>query len=792
MIKFLKQEMTRKEFLAFNGLIVASVFGVVGLLKTRNSYADTSSDNGSALMLAAANASRNNLVALYGTYIPQPGLTANQVGITVPISQLGTLVGNTPNTRDFLVTSPMVWENKIIYGRLKISGAGKITARNCWFAGPPKTPPAEGETAILDFNDPGTSGSTFLDCTIAPRFPHPRLNGFKGSRHKVERCHIFWVTDGLGPYTNPGKTYATDVELVASRVERLVYWPGAYYANRNPYLWNGSTWSDGSTSGKLIRSGTDKNIADMIDDVHSDGNHNDCIEIHNAFGSHTFNTTTKKWTGNGIHIWGNALYADDAFGQNDDPSGAGIPVPGMAGSVSGSRLGWGDNPKRGLVDGGQKPGMAMPQTSWTNPMSTNPTKYAANGAALYIGHVTNVQFQSTTSVICHDNYINGGNIGMQEQKNSLPNISFYFYDNRFGPDYYMWNTGRDIYPVLINDGVSSKSMPDWTRGPVRIPNHPATGAPPFGSGGSNVWLDPANKWGKNGQPLGLGSSTVAGIRVAQSPELFVLGVTEPDASNTGVPDSKVFTAANIISTNLVIKTAGTVIDGKEIRAVIDVQAANVTIKNCRIIGPQNTPANRPLVNHIHAAVKNFRLERCTVRPTRTSDMTDTLMGHNITRIRNNISRGVDGSGSYIDPAIGSNCNYLVQGDYIHDLAYYCPTAGQDDNHTHNDGNQHHNGTNVTFEGVAIHGYWDPAVGNGSAPGRFDANGRCLSGNCNDAIDPTKLGRRHVNATFQINQTQKAGSKTDSWRIINCWVYGGASSINIQDTKLAMKTFELRG
>ena len=275
---------------------------------------------------------------------------------------------------------------------------------------------------------------------------------------------------------------------------------------------------------------------------------------------------------------------------------------------------------------------------------------------------------------------------------------------------------------------------------------------------------------------------------------FVLGVTEPNATNTGVPDSKIFAAADIITTDITITTVGTVIDGKEIHACITVKAANVTIKNCRIIGPQSAPANRPLIYHIDAAVSNFRLERCTVRPTLTSASTDTLMGHSITRIRNNISRGVDGSGSYINPAFGTNCNYLVQGDYIHDLAYYCPTTTQGDNHTHNDGNQQHNGTNVTFEGVAIHGYWDPNVGDGSVPGTFQTDpttGKvtCLSGNCNDNYGTVK-GRRNVNATFQIAQV--TGGITDDFHIINSWVYGGASTINILDTKLAMTKFEIRG
>lgn len=436
---------------------------------------------------------RESLVPLYGTYIPQ----VNQVGCTKILSELTQF--NLPSTVDLPITSPVEWENMIIYGRVKVTGAGRITATNCVFLGSPGAPPGSGETAVLDFDNPGTAGSVFKDCTIAPRYPHPRLNGFKGGRHKVERCHIIWCVDGMGPYTKPGQSFATDVELVASRIERMVYFPGPRYANHSPAYWDGGAWTSSGTVARTLADGSG-----MMDTLHNDGNHSDCIEIHWALGTHTFNSGTNKWSGDGVHIWGNALIADDAYGQNDDPTGLGIPVPGQAGSTSGSSLGFGDNPKRGLPTGGQKPGQVRPITSgWTRPVFSG--KYAANGVSIYIGQIVD-EFEDITSVVIHDNYIEGGNMGMQEQKKSFPSISFNFYDNLFGPNYFMWNTAqqRDVYPVRINDGSSP--------GVVNIAPHPSTGAPAFGPGGTNRWLDPDNRWGQNGQPLITGSSTVAGVR----------------------------------------------------------------------------------------------------------------------------------------------------------------------------------------------------------------------------------------------------------------------------------------
>jgi hypothetical protein len=54
----------------------------------------------------------------------------------------------------------------------------------------------------------------------------------------------------------------------------------------------------------------------------------------------------------------------------------------------------------------------------------------------------------------------------------------------------------------------------------------------------------------------------------------------PNASNTGVP---VGTALSVISGNYTISDAGAVIDGKEIRGCVEVRAANVTIKNSKIV-----------------------------------------------------------------------------------------------------------------------------------------------------------------------------------------------------------------
>lgn len=443
-----------------------------------------------------------------GTPYSKEGPTKDQVGPKVPYSQLTEY--NAASTNNTNITTPVTFYRQIIHGRLKLSGNGSIQAEDCVFDGPidPANAVFTGETAIIDGDAAAGAVSNIKDCAIYMRVPHPAFNGHKGSKAVLERCHIFWITDGIGPYTKPGTNETnkvpTNFKALGCRIEKLVYWPGNYFANRAPAYWNGTSYQS-SSSGAYTRAanGTTLDRAGYFDPVHADGNHNDCCEIHNAFGSHTWNSTTKRFDGNGVYLLGNSMIADDAYGEGN-PSALLIPVP---------FLGYGDNPKRGLIAGGQLPGMARPQTSWNKPVSAG--NYAANGVSLYVGQVTNVQFENATSVALQGNFMHGGNMGFQEQKKSLAYIAFQMIDNHFGPDYYMWSADntRDIYVARFNDYDTANAMPNFSSGPVRIANHPATGAPPFGPGGNNVWVN-ASKWGyADGTPVGLGSSTVAGMRV---------------------------------------------------------------------------------------------------------------------------------------------------------------------------------------------------------------------------------------------------------------------------------------
>lgn len=451
------------------------------------------------------------------------GPRVDQVGITVPYSSLTEANSASTNSTSLSGSTVRTFDKQIVHGRLLMSGQSQVIATNCVLDGPLDPTIATGETAIIDQNSmqAGAPVSVFIDCTIYMRAPHPRWNGHKGSNAIFIRCHIFWVTDGFGPYSNINVApFPTNFKALGCRIERLVYWPGArggrYYANRTPAYWNGSSYSQTISSSTYTRdaNGTDLDRVGYFDDQHYDGTHNDCIEGHNGYGSHVFNPDTKMWEGDGVYICGNALIASDAYGMGN-PSALPIPIP---------QLGYGDNPRRAPAGQGQLPGMERPPTSWTKSMARSgaPVDYPANGVALYIGHVnpsklaSSPNFGTPTSWVAHGNLIDGGNAGFQEQKKGASYIEFVFYGNLFGGRYYRWSSDntRDIYVARINDRTTDNVMPDWVNGPVRIPVDPIQGLPPFGnSAASNRWVDAA-EWGKaDFEPVGLGSSSTPGIRV---------------------------------------------------------------------------------------------------------------------------------------------------------------------------------------------------------------------------------------------------------------------------------------
>jgi hypothetical protein len=158
----------------------------------------------------------------------------------------------------------------------------------------------------------------------------------------------------------------------------------------------------------------------------------------------------------------------------------------------------------------------------------------------------------------------------------------------------------------------------------------------------------------------------------------------PDASNTGV---RAGTALSVINGDYTISDNGAVVDGKEIRGCVTVRAANVTIKNSKIV------ANGCFygINNLGGGLTVSDVDLTCGNANGTG-----ITATNFTVIRANIHGCENG--------LNVGGNVTVQDSYIHDLF--------DGNGAHTDGAQFNQGaSNITFTHNTI---ISPAPGGTSA------------------------------------------------------------------------------
>lgn len=203
-------------------------------------------------------------------------------------------------------------------------------------------------------------------------------------------------------------------------------------------------------------------------------------------------------------------------------------------------------------------------------------------------------------------------------------------------------------------------------------------------------------------------------------EAFILGTTKPGPTNTGYTPGTVFT---VVNGNQTITGSDLVIENRRYTGGVTVTGQNITFKNCWF-NSSNTITRNVLVN---GTAENVTFERCTFRPSSFSDdIAENIRGFNFTLYRCDLSGAVDGVA--LVKAGGGDYNINVYGCWIHDLGYWSPHPLQDDNQTHNDLFQIHNGgNNIHIRGNRLDGTVDPTIGNANEPS-VDSGATHISGN----------------------------------------------------------------
>lgn len=193
-----------------------------------------------------------------GTYKPSDATTG---------SLQSTLPAYNATTIDMLVITEdnTTLQNLTIYGDIHIR-ARNVTLRNCILKGGTNAP--SSASGVVNCNSNKCFNALIEDCTIKPHKPHYFRDGIVGHEYTARRNRVSHTTDGFGAFITTANGTDTNVALEANYVSDLTYW-----------------YPDGG--------------------VHSDGTHNDCLQIQG---------------GANIHVIGNYFYGTSVLGAGSQPN----------------------------------------------------------------------------------------------------------------------------------------------------------------------------------------------------------------------------------------------------------------------------------------------------------------------------------------------------------------------------------------------------------------------------------------------------------------------------------------
>lgn len=291
-----------------------------------------------------------------GDYQPGPTTTGVVPGISLTPY-------NTGGTTLTLTTPNQVFQNLEIYGDVAVQAAG-LQFLNCKFHGGLSWPTSQ--TAIIDCRHSSTIANPplLVDCTIAAARPSYYRDGIMGN-FTARRCDISHVNDGMGIY-NTSTTVGAKTVAEANWVHDLVYW--------------------------------------YPEPAHTDGTHNDCIQIQ---------------SGGDIHVIGNFLQGTSVRG--DDSANSDTDGANSGGSLSGT------NPDKPTI---------LTQANGPH----------INGGGVVVQRNTGVALSNT--VIIEKNYFSNGLTGL-----NLKVGTYIVQDNRFHrASFYMYSPTSQ-YPIRPTDAT---------------------------------------------------------------------------------------------------------------------------------------------------------------------------------------------------------------------------------------------------------------------------------------------------------------------------------------------------
>ncbi|MFP7760248.1 hypothetical protein [Marisediminicola sp. LYQ85] len=172
----------------------------------------------------------------------------------------------------------------------------------------------------------------------------------------------------------------------------------------------------------------------------------------------------------------------------------------------------------------------------------------------------------------------------------------------------------------------------------------------------------------------------------------------PGPGNTGPAAGTVFTEHK---GDLVISTAGQIVDSVLVRGAIRVTAPGVTIRNSLVTGRAGLVRGQPLIYAGLGSSAGLRIENTEIAPTDANWVVNGIYGYGFTVDRVDIHRVVDAVHIFGDDVV-------VKRSWFHDH-YHGPDPGQPDKVTHDDSIQIQNGRNIRIVGNAMSGAYNAAL-----------------------------------------------------------------------------------
>jgi hypothetical protein len=185
-----------------------------------------------------------------------------------------------------------------------------------------------------------------------------------------------------------------------------------------------------------------------------------------------------------------------------------------------------------------------------------------------------------------------------------------------------------------------------------------------------------------------------------------IGSYRPSDATTGPPAG---TTLTVQTGDVVVNTAGTVLDGLDIHGKVTIRAANVTIQRSIVRGSASfTNINTSAIDCTNAGCVNALIQDVAILPQTPSLWQNGINGHDFTALRVEIRDVVDYFGTYPSSASISALNVRIEQCWGHSMAYFTPDPNHADSQTHNDGNQIQGGHGSILRGNSFESYYGTA------------------------------------------------------------------------------------